>query len=70
MNACELEFSKKEVEFIADKLCKFHEEINLGDVQALIRQQADLLKKYELRHAEQRDRIAYLEAQVYGGTTK
>lgn len=28
------------------------------------------LKKYELRNIAQRDRIAILEAQVYGGTTK
>jgi hypothetical protein len=32
--------------------------------------QADKLKKYELRHAEQRERIAYLESQLYGGNTK
>lgn len=28
------------------------------------------LTKYELRNEEQRNRIAILEAQVYGGTTK
>lgn len=36
----------------------------------IIRQQQEKLNKYELRNIAQCDRIAILEAQVYGGTTK
>lgn len=36
----------------------------------MLREQAAKLRKYELRNIAQRDRIAILEAQVYGGTTK
>lgn len=36
----------------------------------MLRQQQEKLTKYELRNIAQCDRIAILEAQVYGGTTK
>lgn len=36
----------------------------------MLREQAEKLRKYELRNIAQCDRIAILEAQVYGGTTK
>lgn len=59
---------------MADELAKVPIEIfgkvRMIDVRAMLRQQQDKLTKYELRHAEQRDRIAILESQVYGGTTK
>ena len=59
---------------LADKLSVLPVEekyINwLGLSANILRKQADKLKKYELRNQEQRERIAYLEAQVYGGVTK
>lgn len=42
----------------------------IDELKAVVQQQQLKLTKYELRHAEQRDRIASLESQVYGGTTK
>jgi hypothetical protein len=42
----------------------------LGLSANILRKQADKLKKYELRNQEQKERIAYLETQVYGGATK
>lgn len=42
----------------------------LQEAATMLREQATKLRKYELRNIAQRDRIAILEAQVYGGTTK
>lgn len=42
----------------------------LQEAATMLREQAAKLRKYELRNIAQCDRIAILEAQVYGGTTK
>ena len=57
---------------LADWLENVHEEVfpNQQDIVDMLRQQQEKLNKYELRNIAQCDRIAILEAQVYGGTTK
>ena len=42
----------------------------LQEAATMLREQATKLRKYKLRNIAQCDRIAILEAQVYGGTTK
>ena len=44
--------------------------IGADEAATMLRQQQEKLTKYELRNIAQCDRIAILEAQVYGGTTK
>lgn len=55
---------------LADRLEELYIGTHIQKAAETIRLQADKLKKYELRNQEQRERIAYLEAQVYGGVTK
>lgn len=55
---------------LADRLEELYTGTHIQKAAETIRLQADKLKKYELRNAEQRERIAYLETQVYGGVTK
>ena len=57
---------------LADWLENEYEEVfpNQQDIVDMLRQQQEKLNKYELRNIAQCDRIAILEAQVYGGTTK
>ena len=59
MNANELVDELKEIALIADN----HTKIVLGIAETMLRQQQKKLTKYELRHAEQRKRIAELEAE-------
>lgn len=46
------------------------EDTPIRQAVTMLRQQQEKLAKYELRNIAQCDRIAILEAQVYGGTTK
>jgi hypothetical protein len=59
MNANELADELKEISLIADN----HTKIVLDIAATMLRQQQEKLTKYELRHAEQRKRIAELEAE-------
>ena len=46
---------------LADKLWEFHNAFNLGDVQCLIREQADKIKNMEIWEKKYLDRIEGLE---------